>query len=243
VLTIFSRAKKSTRRNPVVLYILFLSLLPLLALSFSLFTPATTQAHPPLGFTNTPTATPGPVAPTPTPTPSPDDPDPDPDPDPPEVVEVALSCSLTCSLDGPALTVSFPIQIVHNGSGWIAEGTLSNSGSTSFSVPYAGEWRVYMTGPPQSNYPENISFPSSYPVLLGTVQANSGAQTVDCPITCDVLEPVPDLLPTTGAQESQIVAISPLTILSLLILFAVVANGIAEFLHRRAAVRSKEVGD
>lgn len=239
MLIIFSRTKKTIRRNPIVLHVLVLSLLPLLALSFSLLTPTTTQAHPPLGFTNTPTSTSVPDVPTPTPTPD----DSDDGSPPPETVEVALSCSLTCSLDGPALTVSFPIQIVHDGSGWIAEGTISNSGSTSFSVPYAGEWRVYMTGPPQTNYPENISFPSDYPVLLGTVQANSGAQIVDCPFTCDIPEPVPDLLPTTGDQAPQIVSISPLIILSLLILVAVVANGTAEFLHRRTAIKNKKAGD
>lgn len=163
-------------------------------MSLSFIAPATTQAHPPLGFTPTPTPTPTntPILPpTATPTSPPDTP-------PEDEIEVTLGCDLTCSPEDAAITVSFPVQLVHLGSGWIVETTLSNGGSTQLPIPYPGEWEVIMTGPPSFSQGTSVEYANTYPVSLGTVQANSGLQVVDCPIECPE---IPDFLPATGADD------------------------------------------
>ena len=200
-----------------------------------LFTPQPIQAHPNLGITPTATATTPPTpSPTVTPTPNPSgDDDDDDDQDPPEIIDVAVECNLTCGADNVGLAVSFPIQLIHIGSGWIAETTVSNSGATRVQVPYAGEWQVFMTGPPQFNQPVPTEFPNSFPLLLGTVKANSGVQIVDCPISCTEVT-VPDVLPATGGDNPIDNTTSPLTIFSGLILITLLANSLAKTLVNKA---------
>lgn len=154
------------------------------------------HAKPLLGIT--PTATSEPTATTqPTPTTEPDDPG---DPEPPDKIDVQLDCNLTCTNPQPAIDTR--VQLIHEGSGWIAEGTISTGGSTSFSVPYGGRWQVYLLEAPQVTPVEAASTllsPGSYPHLLGVVNANSGTQLVNCPMVCVDL---PTVLPETGSEAN-----------------------------------------
>ena len=51
-----------------------------------------------------------------------------------------------------------PVRLVHQGSGFIVEGTLSDAGDTRFVVPYPGEWDIFMTAPPQFAPDEMIEY-------------------------------------------------------------------------------------
>jgi len=117
-----------------------------------------------------------------------------------------------------------PVQLVHQGSGWIATGTLSSQATTRFMVPYPGRWNVLLTTPPKFNTAELVDVTglnladlqfnlSSGPLALGTVEANvTQTQSVACPITrvstgeTAVVVPVvedtdPAYLPITGQSS------------------------------------------
>lgn len=101
------------------------------------------------------------------------------------------------------------VQLIHQGSGFIVEGTLSNQHSTHFSVPYPGQWQVLLVAPPQVAAAENFELADPAPSVdsptpLGLVDANVlTAQLVKCPLNCVVEPPpvVPETLPTTGADH------------------------------------------
>ncbi len=179
--------------------VLFILGAGLLLLALGLFSPANLQAHPQYGLTPTPTSPPG----EPTPTPKPPDED-----DDDFFIGVQLpTCDLSCYYD-QVVEIRANVQLIHEGSGWIAEATLSNLGNAEIRVPYEGEWKVWLV-----SYPEVFGtpidpatgqrvepiFPASLPALLGTVYTNSGTQIVDCPLICPE---VPPDLPTTGWQST-----------------------------------------
>jgi hypothetical protein len=195
------------------------------SLSFALgITPTATPS------TNDPTPTPDPNNP-PTATPRPDG---DKDDSEEHYVEVALDCNLVCSIDGPALTVRANVRLVHQGSGWINELTISNQGSTRVKVPYGGQWEVWLIDQPEVSPLDGIdsstiTFPSDLPKLLGVVSADSGVQLVDCPVSCPepvlplIEEEAPPILPQTGFGLST----ETLTTLAILaLIFALMVGGI-----------------
>ncbi|HXV99396.1 MAG TPA: hypothetical protein VEC93_13315 [Anaerolineae bacterium] len=151
--------------------------------------PITTQASPGYGLTPTPTSLPptatpvSPPTPTPQPTQTPKAPD---DDEPDDEVTFQFSCNLTCSLDQPLAVNEAHVRLIHDGSGWIAEGTVSTGQIAHFQVPYPDQWQVYLITEEDP------------PHLLGTVNANSGTQFVDCPGDCP--EP-PPALPETGTKD------------------------------------------
>lgn len=196
-----------------------------------LYLPAETLAHPQYGFT-----------PQPPPPPPPPSQEPPPqqetgrgsrgDRGPTDIVSVQLDiCISTCppvegSETGQArdagseIEVLAPVQLVHQGSGWIATATLSNLRSTQLAIPYPGQWQVFLVDRPE--FPaatfeaagfSQVRLRSSQegePLLLGVVEANAEAtQLVDCPV-CVVPPPVEEvtlLLPVTGTGR-----LSPLEI-------------------------------
>ena len=182
----------------------------------------------------TPTATPSTSDPTPTPA----NPTATPKPDgggnketEEHYVEVALDCNLVCSIDGPALTVRANVRLVHQGSGWISELTISNQGSTRVKVPYGGQWEVWLIDQPEVSPldgldPSTITYPSDLPKLLGVVNADSGTQLVDCPVSCPapvpppVEEEAPPILPQTGFGLSM-ESLTTLGILALIVALVV----------------------
>jgi hypothetical protein len=171
----------------------------LLLLALGLFSPANLQAHPQYGLTPTPTSPPG----GPTPTPKPPDEDED-----DFFIEVQLpTCDLSCNFD-QVVEIRANVQLIHEGSGWIAEATLSNLGNAQIRVPYEGEYKVWLISSPEvSGTPidpatgqgSELIYPDSLPALLGTVYTTSGTQTVECPLICPE---VPLDLPTTGWQTT-----------------------------------------
>lgn len=174
--------------------LLIQSLVLLLSIVFifvfiGLATPATTQAGPSYGLTPTPTSLPPtatPVSP-PTPTPQPAQTPKEPDNDEPDdQVTFQFSCNLTCSLDQPLAATEAYVRLIHDGSGWIAEGTVSTDQIARFRVPYPDQWQVYLITDHEP------------PRLLGPVDANGGVQLVDCPGDCP--EP-PPALPETGTKD------------------------------------------
>ena len=176
---------------------LFVGLLILTTLGLvSLTNPLPSLAGPQFGLT--PTLTPLPPSATPSPTP-PAAPTREPDTAPPEQVEVQLGCNLTCSVDGSPLATEVEVQLIHQGSGWIAEGTINNQNSTIFQVPYPDQWDVYLIAPPRFASTGEISTIEQVPHYLGTIQANSGRQTVACPLSC-LASPLD--LPTTGGHSN-----------------------------------------
>lgn len=184
-----------------VLFILG-AVLSLVALG--LFTPANLQAHPQYGFTPTPTS----PSQRPTPTPKPPG-----EEEEDFFIKVQLpTCDLSCYFE-QVTEIRANVQLIHEGSGWIAEATLSNLGSTQIRVPYEGEWKVWLVSNPEvSGTPidpatgqiSELIYPDSLPTLLGTVYSGRGTQTVDtqtveCPLIC---QEVPPALPTTGWQNT-----------------------------------------
>jgi hypothetical protein len=174
--------------------LLIRSLVLLLSIVFifvfiGLVRPITAQARPGFGLTPTPTSLPptatpiSPPTPTPQPTQTPKEPDND---EPDDEVTIQFSCNLTCSLDQPLAINEAHVRLVHDGSGWVAEGTVSTGQIARFRVPYPDQWQVYLITEEEP------------PRLLGTVNANSGVQLVDCPGDCP--EP-PPALPETGTKD------------------------------------------
>ncbi len=105
------------------------------------------------------------------------------------------------------------VQLIHQGSGWIAEGTLSDTKSTRLAVPYPGRWEIFLVDEPKLVSTEavdptglNLSQLQAQladgPVSLGTVEANvTEVQWVKCPIAC-VVDPPPPVLPETGSDQT-----------------------------------------
>jgi hypothetical protein len=107
------------------------------------------------------------------------------------------------------------VRLIHEGSGFMVEGTISDLQSTHFALPYPGKWKVFMIAPAQFMTADAIVAPASNlaqvqaavavePILLGEVEADApAAQMVKCPIEC-VATPVADIpvhLPITGANK------------------------------------------
>lgn len=121
------------------------------------------------------------------------------------------------SLPAP-FEIIMPVQLRHEGSGFITVGAISTHHSTRFAVPYPGRWTVLLAGQPQYMTPETPdasgttlaqiqSDLAAGPVLLGVVEANVDTpQLVLCPILCvietaQVIED-PAYLPETGGNRS-----------------------------------------
>lgn len=180
--------------------VLFILSAGLLLLALGLFTPTNLQAHPQYGLTPTPTSPP--QGPTPTPKPPREEEEED------FFIKVQLpTCDLSCYFD-QVTEIRANVQLIHEGSGWIAEATLSNLGNTQIRVPYEGEWKVWLVSNPEvfgtpidpvTSQISELIYPDSLPALLGTVYTNSGTQTVECPLIC---QEVPPALPTTGWQNT-----------------------------------------
>jgi len=230
-------------QTKLLLIIFIASFFVLSVLSVSFATPTDTYAHPAYGFTPPPPPPPGGgggndddggsagsdgggTEPTDT-----------------VIVEIDrcdLSCSveyvgaggnevLSASVDGaylpaqnlavssdplPDVEVLIPVQLVHQGSGFIVERTLSDSRSTTISVPYPGQWEVLMVNSPQFvtdglmdmtglNVVQLQADVIDDPISLGMVEANAGPQLVRCPVECVIeAEESPFYLPETGSEPT-----------------------------------------
>ena len=132
-------------------------------------------------------------------------------------------------LDFPAASASppeiiVPVRLVHEGSGWIAEGELSTQQATRVSVPYPGRWDVLMIGNPRFNTAEAVDVTGTNlaslqdngpdnPLPLGQVDANTGSpQMISCPILC-VIEPEPEEAPLYLPETGHAFGSSPLAAL------------------------------
>lgn len=115
------------------------------------------------------------------------------------------------------------VQLVHDGSGFIVEGTISNFKPTRFPVPYPGRWQVFLLAPPEiiSNQPIdnpqlNAAVAASYsgePTLIGSVEANTETpQYVTCPVAC--VTESPGLLPETGFRVPKHISLIAALIIS-----------------------------
>lgn len=103
------------------------------------------------------------------------------------------------------------IRLIHEGSGWIAEGTISDAKSTRFALPYPGHWEVFLLSPPEFMTVEALDMTqvnlaklqaslAAGPVSLGIVEANAPqTRWVKCPLACVIESPPPEL-PVTGAE-------------------------------------------
>jgi len=150
---------------------------------------------------------------------------------PPDYILVELDrCDLSCSVNyehkpaGQAAPLSTPaevrvrVQLIHQGSGWIAEGIISDVGGTRISVPYPGQWEIFMMSEPEFigvtafdptplNLDQLRTDLSAAPISLGMVEANTAEpQLVKCPITC-VIDSPPDYMPQTGGDQSTAILI------------------------------------
>ena len=125
--------------------------------------------------------------------------------------EMSLPFSINSGEFVPAPEIQVPVQLIHQGSGWIADETLSTQRSNKIMVPYPGQWEVFMTGQPRfitaeavnatgTNLAELQTQVATDPVSLGVVEANTAeTQMIMCPIQC-VVEPPEEVfyLPETG---------------------------------------------
>jgi hypothetical protein len=123
-----------------------------------------------------------------------------------------------------------PVQLVHQGSGFIVEGVISNLKNTRFSLPYPGRWEVFLTAQPEIVSPQASNDSGlraslaegqwTLPASMGIVEANSSVpQSVDCPLNC--VKPPPDTLPETGitlAQDNSLIATLIVAGLSLILI-------------------------
>jgi len=113
----------------------------------------------------------------------------------------------------PVPEIQVPVQMIHQGSGWIVDEMLSTERSNRIMVPYSGQWEIFMTGQPRfitaeavnvtgTNLAELQAQVANDPVSLGVVEANTQeAQLIRCPIQCVVQPPPPEevfFLPETG---------------------------------------------
>ena len=111
-----------------------------------------------------------------------------------------------------------PVQMVHDGSGFIAVGELSTQHDTRISVPYPGRWELFLTDEPRfmtatavdvtgTNLSQVEMALNEGPVSMGVVEANTAAaQLVKCPIDCVIDTPLPTTtepptLPVTGSRS------------------------------------------
>lgn len=204
-------------------------------------TPDQVQAGPLAGFTPQPPPPPPPPPPSPNPSPGEDKHTDDP---PAHNIGIRLDqCQLTCSTDdNPEASISIAavpetqvrVQLVHDGSGFIVEGTLSDQHDTFFAVPYPGLWRVFMTAAPRFVTAQAVSLSGSNlaqlqaevainPIALGEVEADvPAAQVVNCPISCPAtpsIEPAP-YLPETGAVLSASALLPLMAIIGATVLFS-----------------------
>jgi hypothetical protein len=199
-------------------------------LSLNLVNPSDSYAHPSYGFTPQP---PPPPEPPPGGNGSDEDRDED-DSDQPAPHEVTIQlgpCVLSCSigmgsaggLAGAAdYTPVFPevllhVQLIHLGSGWIAEGVISDAQAVSFAVPYPGDWQVFLLDAPEFVSGDTLNLAGTNletlqtslaqgPLYLGVVQANTGEpQQLPCPLNCPTaaadFTPAPAALPESGAAK------------------------------------------
>lgn len=208
---------KSSTLKVLTASFVILSMLALL----SIIAPTTSQAHPPIGITPSPT----PGGPPTVEASPPDKPD-----RPSAPLNIALNCNLICPGVPQAAEVWIPVNVVHVSTGWNTEATLSNGQGISLDVPHAGEYNVYMTGPPTIHAAFTALVPSDFPRLLGTVYTG-GSQSVNCPFTpnCPIPTPtivaaVEDVLPITGDSQMA-TTVSLLVILSGLILTVLLVSG------------------
>ena len=125
--------------------------------------------------------------------------------------EMPLPFSVNTGEFAPAPEIQVPVQLIHQGSGWIADEMLSTQRSNKIMVPYPGQWEVFMTGQPRfitaeavnatgTNLAELQAQVATDPVSLGVVEANTAeTQMIMCPIVC-VIEPPEEIfyLPETG---------------------------------------------
>jgi hypothetical protein len=144
-----------------------------------------------------------------TPQPSPPDKEPRDDQDrnsePTDYLIVLIDgCELTCSASFKEQTIELlaRVQMIHEGSGFIVEGVISNLKSTRFSVPYPGKWKLFLMAQPRIISARPIDDPElraaiaasfkGTPRLLGTVETNTSTpQFVKCPLICGVLSSGP----------------------------------------------------
>jgi hypothetical protein len=110
------------------------------------------------------------------------------------------------------------VRLIHLGSGWITEGTISDAKAVNFPVPYPDEWQVFLLDPPEfatadtvdlagTNFEALQTSLSKGPLYLGTVQADTGEpQQLPCPLNCPTtaadFTPAPAALPESGAARS-----------------------------------------
>ncbi|MBN1218723.1 MAG: hypothetical protein JXM69_07340 [Anaerolineae bacterium] len=201
--------------NFVILTALFVSLA---VIGLAVAAPPDAQAHPPYGFT--PPAPPPPPPPPPPPGGGGDggnsggssgggqskQP-------PPDYVIVQIErCDLSCAVDDalPGVETVAHVQLIHQGSGWITEATLSDAQSTRLAVPYAGRWQVFLVSAPELVAPNMLDTThlnlaqlqtqlTDGAVLLGEVEINADqTQWIKCPLVC-VIEP-PPAMPVTGNE-------------------------------------------
>jgi hypothetical protein len=148
-----------------------------------------------------PTATAAPATATPIPTTVPPTSPPSKPDEPAHVIDVEFGCDLTCALAGTVPDIQGRVQLIHRGSGWIAEGIINNRTGTQFRVPYPGQWDVYLIEPP-TGLSSPMTSPTDLPRFLGVVEADSGLQLVACPGSCPALPTptpeAPSFLPETG---------------------------------------------
>jgi hypothetical protein len=110
------------------------------------------------------------------------------------------------------------VRLIHLGSGWIAEGTISDAKAVSFALPYPGDWQVFLLDAPEfagdspdltgTNLETLQTSLSKGPLYLGVVQANTGEpQQLPCPLNCPTAAsdftpaPAPAALPESGAAS------------------------------------------
>jgi hypothetical protein len=234
-------AQSKRNRLTSILFIVPGLLFLLAIISLNLINPLETHAHPQYGFT---------PQPPPPPPPGGDDSDRDSDEDdsdqpPSHDVTIQLeNCNLSCSTGAPLASVftnnpllqtagpgSYSpvssellahVQLIHQGSGWIAEGIISDAKAVSFPVPYPGQWQVFLLEAPELATGEALELTgadvemlqaslSQAPLLLGVVEADTGEpQQVACPLNCPTAAadftpaPAPAALPETGAGRPSV---------------------------------------
>jgi hypothetical protein len=141
------------------------------------------------------------------------------------------SLALAGSAAVPQPEILLPVRLVHDGSGFIVEGELSDVKATRFAVPYPGRWEVWLTGNPRFMTPEVMELSRSNladlqvrlaqaPVSLGQVEADTpGPQLIKCPLACVIPEPppveAPPHVPETGAATNNYLSLIDLLIAGL----------------------------
>jgi hypothetical protein len=150
----------------------------------------------------------------------------------------------------PELVV--PVQMVHQGSGWIAVGELSTYHPSQMPVPYTGEWEVFLTGPPRlitadavdlspTNIEEFQAASPNAPIFLAQVETNTnGPQMIKCPVVCVIeaqpVEEPPPFLPVTGGS-------SFLTQWVGLVALALILIGVGLLILHTISVENREAGN